>query len=305
MKRARRIQLVAFFLSALGLSLLVYSGIELPRGVLVVLLAVLVALVGLPHGALDPLVARKAGLWRTISGLAGFMGAYLLLATVAGLLWMWAPKFSLVAFLAYSAWHFSGDWQDSLSRGWWLCAGATVICAPSLLYPDLVAEYFSVLTGGESTALVRVLQWLAFPALAGTMFSAARCLRSRPAVAAELAVLAFSAVALPPLIFFLLYFCSLHSPRHLIDTVRGMNPVTASVTAAGLTLVTVGLGALFFVFSPSTQVDQRLLQITFIGLAVLTVPHMILIEYYAARVGNEPATATTPPGFENGSKMTL
>jgi len=300
MKRAREIQQGAFFLSALGLSLLVYSGIELPRGMLLVILAALVALVGLPHGALDPLVARKAGLWRNPSGLAGFLGAYLLLAAIAGLLWAWAPEFSLAAFLAYSFWHFSGDWRDWLSRGWRLCAGATVICAPSLLYPDLVAEYFSVLTGEDATALVRVLQWLAIPALAGTIFSAARCIRTRPAVAAELAILAFSALALPPLIFFLLYFCSLHSPRHLIDTVQGMKPATATATAAVMTLLTVGLGALFFVLSPSTQVDQRLLQITFIGLSVLTVPHMILIEYYAARVGNDPAPAITRQGFENG-----
>jgi Brp/Blh family beta-carotene 15,15'-monooxygenase len=164
-----------------------------------------------------------------------------------------------------------------------LCAGATIICAPSLLYPNLVAGYFAVLTGEDATALVRVLQWLAIPALAGTIFSAARCIRTRPAVAAELAVLAVSAVALPPLVFFLLYFCCLHSPRHLIDTVQGLNRATATATAIGLTLVTVGLGALFFVLSPSTQFDQRLLQITFIGLATLTVPHMILIEHYAAR----------------------
>jgi Brp/Blh family beta-carotene 15,15'-monooxygenase len=288
MKRAREIQQGAFFLSALGLSLLVYSGIELPRGALLIVLAVLVVLVGLPHGALDPLVARKAGLWKNLSGLACFLGAYLLLAAIAGLLWAWAPKFSLAAFLAYSSWHFSGDWRDWLSRGWRLCAGATVICAPSLLYPDLVAEYFSVLTGEDATALVRVLQWLAIPALAGTIFSAARCIGKRPAV------------ALPPLIFFLLYFCSLHSPRHLIGTVQGMKPATATATAAVMTLLTVGLGALFFVLSPSTQVDQRLLQITFIGLSVLTVPHMILIEYYAARVGNDTTPAITRQGFENG-----
>ncbi len=300
MKRAREIQQGAFFLSAIGLSLLVYSGIELRRGPLLVILAVLVAVVGLPHGALDPLVARKAGLWRNPSGLACFLGAYLLLAAIAGLLWAWAPKFSLAAFLAYSFWHFSGDWRDWLSRGWRLCAGASVICAPSLLYPELVAEYFSVLTGEEASALVRVLQWLAIPALAGTIFSAARCIRTRPAVAAELAVLAVSAFALPPLIFFLLYFCSLHSPRHLIDTVQGLNPATATATAAGLTLLTVGLGALFFVLSPSAQIDQRLLQITFIGLSVLTVPHMILIEYYATRVGNAPVPATTRLGLENG-----
>jgi len=285
MKRAQEIQQKVFFIAAIGVALLVFSGVDLPQAPLVIILAILVALVGLPHGALDPLVARKAGLWGNPSGLVWFLTAYLALAAMAGLLWVWAPKFSLAAFLAYSAWHFSGDWREWLSQVWRLCAGATIICAPSLLHPDLVAGYFSVLTGEDATALVGVLQWLAIPALVGTIFSAARCTRTHPKVAAELAVLAVAALALPPLIFFLLYFCSLHSPRHLIDTVQGMNRGTATATAAGLTLVTVGLGALFFVLSPSAQIDQRLLQLTFIGLAVLTVPHMILIEHYAAQAG--------------------
>ncbi|MFT6179245.1 MAG: Brp/Blh family beta-carotene 15,15'-monooxygenase [Akkermansiaceae bacterium] len=283
MKQAKFIQQGIFFISALALSVLVYFGIELPQGALVVILALLVAVVGLPHGALDPLVARKAGLWRNPSGLARFIGAYLLLAVISGLLWAWAPRFSLVAFLAYSSWHFAGDWRNWLSQGWRVCAGATVICAPSLLYSNTVAEYFSALTGEDATALVRVLQWLAIPALVGTIFSAVRSLPTRPTVAAELAVLAISALTLPPLVFFLLYFCSLHSPRHLIETTQGMNRMTATTTALGLTLLTVGLGALFFVLLPSAQFDQRLLQITFIGLAVLTVPHMILIEHCAVR----------------------
>jgi Brp/Blh family beta-carotene 15,15'-monooxygenase len=292
MKRARKIQQGIFFISALVLSVLVYFEVMLPQGILIVILALLVAVVGLPHGALDPLVARKAGLWRNPSGLARFIGAYLFLAAIAGLLWVWAPKFSLAAFLAYSAWHFAGDWRDWLSRGWRLCAGATVICAPTLLYPGDVAGYFSALTGEDVTTLVRVLQSLAIPALAGTIYSAARSFRTRPTVAAELAILAASALALPPLIFFLLYFCGLHSPRHLIETAREMDATIATVTAAGLTLLTIGLGALFYFLLPSAQFDQRLLQITFIGLAVLTVPHMILIEHYAAHIAKAPNSSS-------------
>lgn len=288
MNRAHDIQQRIFFIVALGLGLLVFFGIKLPQGVLFVVVAILVAVVGLPHGALDPLVAWKAGLWRDPLGLARFIGAYLLLAALAGLLWVWAPEFSLAAFLAYSVWHFSGDWKDWLPRGWRVCVAATVICGPSLFYPELVVGYFSTLTGKDATALVSVLQWLAIPALAGTISSVARCSHTRPVVAAELAVVAVAALALPPLIFFLLYFCGLHSPRHLIDTVQGMSRTTATATAAGLTLLTIGLGALVFVLSAdSPQFDQRLLQITFIGLAVLTVPHMILIEHYAARARDD------------------
>jgi len=283
MNRARNIQQCVFFLSALGIGILFFSGIKLPQEFLVMVLAVLVAVIGLPHGALDPLVARKAGLWRTTTGLTCFIAVYLLLAGAAGLLWFWAPGLSLVAFLTYSAWHFAGDWREWLSSKWRLCAGATVICAPSLLHPDLVTNYFSLLTGGDASSLVRVIQWLAIPALAGTFLSAIRCARTQPVVTTELAVLAISAVALPPLIFFLLYFCGLHSPRHLIATAKGLNRSLAASTAIGLTLLTVALATVIFVVSPSAQVDQRLLQITFIGLAVLTVPHVILIEHYASR----------------------
>ena len=82
-----------------------------------------------------------------------------------------------------------------------------------------------------------------------------------------------------------------------------MRPTTAALTAAGLTLLTFASGALFFVLAPSTQVNQRLLEITFIGLAVLTVPHIILIEYYAVRVRSAHTPATTRPVFENSSCM--
>ena len=291
MTQAHGIQRGVFFSSAIMLFLLGFSGVVLPTVALTIILALLVAVVGLPHGALDPLVAREAGLWRDARGLAKFLAIYLLLAAIAGLLWVWAPRFSLGAFLAYSAWHFSGDWRDWLARGWRLCAGVGVISAPSLLHPELVGNYFSVLTGHNMESMIRVLQWLAVPALCGTLISGMLIIRKHPTVAAELAVLAVSALFLPPLVFFLLYFCGLHSPRHLIDTAKAMKRSTATATAAGLTLLTVGLGILFFYLLPTTQADTRFLQITFIGLSILTVPHMILVEHYAGK----SRTISPPP----------
>jgi len=121
------------------------------------------------------------------------------------------------------------------------------------------------------------------PALVGLAIGLARCVRVRPGISAELAVLATAAVVLPPLVFFILYFCGLHSPRHLLHAAQNLNRKSAIITAAGVTLLTVVLGGLVVMQAPVGRLDERLLQLTFIGLAVLTVPHMILIEHWAAR----------------------
>jgi len=289
MIKAHGIQQWLFFMGAAGAFTLVLFDVRLSPWTVAVMLAGVVALVGLPHGALDPLVAHKAGLWRTPAALAGFLAAYLLLAGAAGLLWFFAPIVALTAFLAYSAWHFSGDWRGELPLGPRLCAGLAIVSASALLHADLVTQYFSLLAGPRGAAiLVQFLPWIAVPALAGMTIAAARCLRDQPRIGAELAVLAAAVVVLPPLVFFLLYFCGLHSPRHLLHAAQGLNRNVALTTAIGLTILTVALGALLFVLAPPGPLDDRLLQLTFIGLAVLTVPHMILIEHWASRT--VPAT---------------
>jgi len=284
MNRAHKIQGWLFFCGAAGALILVLFDVQLSSKFVAVFVAALVAIVGLPHGALDPLVAYQAGLWRTPFGLALFLAAYLLLAGAAGLLWFFAPMWALIAFLAYSAWHFSGDWRDDLPLGLRLSAGVAIISAPTLLHADLVTQYFSLLAGQSgAVALVQFLPWLAVPALVGMAIGLARCVRVRPSISAELAVLATAAVVLPPLVFFILYFCGLHSPRHLLHAAQNLNRKSAIITAAGVTLLTVVLGGLVVMQAPVGRLDERLLQLTFIGLAVLTVPHMILIEHWAAR----------------------
>ena len=55
-----------FYLAAAGLIVLLsLLGVELPERMQIWCLVLLVALVGIPHGALDPLVAYSSGLART------------------------------------------------------------------------------------------------------------------------------------------------------------------------------------------------------------------------------------------------
>ncbi len=99
--------------------------------------------------------------------------------------------------------------------------------------------------------------------------------------AAELIGLVVLAWLTLPLVYFLVYFCFLHSPRHLrlaLNSVQGPARRSALKSAAFNTLITLLLALPFglYLFYTSS-LEQSLLQLVFIGLAALTVPHMLLM----------------------------
>jgi Brp/Blh family beta-carotene 15,15'-monooxygenase len=61
------------------------------------------ALIGIPHGAVDHLLGKDEQLMRPTFG---FIVRYLSSAVLLFVLWMVAPTLSLVLFLLYSSWHF-------------------------------------------------------------------------------------------------------------------------------------------------------------------------------------------------------
>jgi Brp/Blh family beta-carotene 15,15'-monooxygenase len=92
-------------------------------------------------------------------------------------------------------------------------------------------------------------------------------------------------LALPPLWFFTIYFCGLHSPRHLIahwPQVRAQRPRwTAILVLSGYTAgtVVVAVAASVLIESAPLNGTAPLVRLLFIGLAALTVPHMALLFY--------------------------
>ena len=76
----------------------------------VLLLVPLVAVFGLPHGALDLPIAQALWPFRGWRGKARFSILYLSIAGLVVLVWVLLPSLSLFAFLIYSAFHFFGDW---------------------------------------------------------------------------------------------------------------------------------------------------------------------------------------------------
>ncbi|MBG6056270.1 Brp/Blh family beta-carotene 15,15'-monooxygenase [Salinibacterium sp. CAN_S4] len=248
----------------------------------VIVLGVLAAVLGLPHGALDPLIARRLGLWKGPAGFAVFNLAYLGAVVVVVLLWLLNPVASLVVFLAVSAMHFGADWNGD--RPVWLriAAGVGLLSLPSLGHRAEVSGLYETLAPGGGDAISTVQFWIAPVALVGMLIGAGLAVRRRPNEAAELVVAALLAVVAPPLVFFAIYFCALHSVRHLRSgfSAESRGRLTGLIVVLYTAVPILGAVAVLLVslsVGPIVSVDDRLLQVVFIGLAGLTVPHMILV----------------------------
>ena len=286
MTRILQLQRAGFIAGAALLFLLFVLGKQATTPVQVLFLTALVILAGLPHGALDPLVAHKAGLWRQLRGFFGFLLLYLGLAAAALGAWLLFPGAALLVFLLYSGFHFSGDWRGELPGPLRLSAGIFIVSAPALFHPGATEGIFALLAGPEPAASITAL--LSLPAfLAGLgLLAALASSRCSPDTRLELGILGTGAILFSPLLFFILYFCGLHSPRHLIEAARGQRRGLVLATAAGFSLLAVALAGAALWVTGTRPVTDGLIQVIFIGLAVLTVPHMLLVEY-AAGAGTE------------------
>ncbi len=279
MSRTDNFTLVFIALSAVTL-LAALLGLLPPEPWQLLILALMVVLTGLPHGAMDPLVAREAGLIRGYAGLIRFGLVYLSQAVIMLMVWLLMPFIALPAFLAMSVWHFSSDWKNALPDWLRLLGGASIILAPVLFWQQETVRLFAILS--DRVTAESIVSRLEFPAALtlAAITAAIGYYRTRLGWAGlELAAIILLAWALPPLIFFTLYFCGLHSPRHALEVVRhyGIKPLEAFLVSTLFTLLAVIFASAFFISGESGAVDDKSIRIIFIGLAALTVPHMILL----------------------------
>jgi Brp/Blh family beta-carotene 15,15'-monooxygenase len=91
-----------------------------------------------------------------------------------------------------------------------------------------------------------------------------------------------------PLWYFVIFFCALHSPRHLASEYQRASArqrLIALGVMSFFTLVTVGvmlmIGERYYVELKS--LEALTYQAIFIGLSVLTIPHMCLMEWTRAQ----------------------
>jgi Brp/Blh family beta-carotene 15,15'-monooxygenase len=249
-----------------------------PNATLAVLVAGVIIL-GLPHGALDPIVARKAFAGQRGYTNALFYVAYLALVLGYWVLWNRFPTFGLVSFLLIAAFHFGRDWEG---RGNYLtrCGyGCAIVTLPSRHFPAEVVSIYGMLGTEHASGLVALSKVLAPIGVCIALIGAVLQFQRHRNDFLELLTITTGSLLLPPLVFFTCYFTLLHSPRHLLETAEGLGMTRLRniyMATLPVLLATLLLGAIAYGLLPHVGANARLLRIVFIGLAALTVPHMLL-----------------------------
>ncbi len=264
-------------------------------------LALLVATVGLPHGAADHRFARSR--LEPILGIAWlpvFLAGYLAVAVAIAGGWFVAPAATILGFFLASAWHF-GQEEPHLPIGprclrplFRFARGGLVIWTPLVFRGGDVGEIVGLVApGGAGTAIQHALSlltacswlmlsiaavgWALQGLTAGTRGGLVRrvLFTDNALVASLVALFALAG----PLVSFPVYFCAWHSARGLgrlrrelgetwTELARSLAPLTAVAIAL------IGL-ATWLVLGGSGWTDT-LIRATFIGLSAVAVPHLLL-----------------------------
>lgn len=245
-------------------------------------LSIVIFLFGVPHGALDTVYARQLHRVESTAGWAAFGLAYLAIAALVVGLWVAAPVVFLIGFLLISALHFSGDPQGEAGAVRRVLYGGSVLICPVVLHAPQVRELYSMLAGAAAgDAVVTASRWMAWPWMIATAVAALRCAKNDRVGSLELVSVAALMTLVSPVLAFTMFFCGMHSLRHAMrthDYARTRAWTHLLRVAAPPMLVTGLLTIAGWQFLQASDFDIRLVQLVFVGLAALTVPHMILVE---------------------------
>ena len=262
------------------------AGLGSPEITMIAALAIV--LVGIPHGTLDVEIASLrfglSGPSQKVAIIAGYVSCALLML----LLWQQIPELALTVFLIISIVHFSADWRGGVDPFLAMMVGWALIALPALSHPQAVAAIFEMLTGNRNGETISaLLSCSSVPATLGSLVFAFWAYRHDDIKsAADVVSCLIAALFLPPLIAFAVFFCGLHSPRHMIDALRetgGMSPTKTAVIITAVTGLSVGVGVLLFTGYGDMQMDAAAIRTGFVLLSALTVPHFILEHVMAAK----------------------
>lgn len=243
--------------------------------------AMAIVIFGIPHGTLDAEIAATYFGRNDIAGKAKIIAAYIGCALAMSLFWAVTPEFALTSFLIISIIHFSRDWRGGVDPFLAMMVGWALVALPALAHPAEVAAIFKMLTGNPNGAIIAALLACASaPALLGSLvFAYWAFANDDKQSAVEVIACVVAALFLPPLIAFAIFFCGLHSPRHMADALRQtgtLSSVNKFVIVAAVSALSLGLGVLIYASGNALGFDAGIVRSAFVLISTLTVPHFIL-----------------------------
>ncbi len=254
----------------------------------------LILLCGIPHGTLDVEIAAIRFGRHGWGGKLKITAAYAGCAAAMAALWAILPSLALVVFLVFSIIHFGADWRTGVDPFFAIMVGWALIALPALAHPAQVATIFETLTGdGHGSTIAALLACTAIPALLGSLlFGFHSFKRTQNLIGLDVVCCLIAVVALPPLVGFAVFFCGLHSPRHLAEALRQSGPASngrKAIIGGAVMALSCGAAVLIFLADRTAAVDSGVIRTAFVLLSILTVPHFILEQLIGNAAEKHPA----------------
>ena len=290
-----------FFLFSYIFSLIIFKFNNLNISPLICLLLILT--IGVSHGSLDHVKGKKLFNILNIKKISIFYFSYTLMAISVIIIWIIIPSVSLMIFLLVASFHFGKeDTQFLISENSYFnqllffLKGLLIILAPMFFHFDETITIFKfLLIDNEifysTLEFIEVNKILPIGIILSTLSCVYLFLRKFEVKKFVIFLDFFSILILnyylSPLVAFTIYFCFLHSIRHSITLIYEIdkNDFKNGLKVFGkkvlpLTILTaifclIGL----YLLNNKYDFNSSILKIIFIGLASLTIPH-ILLEYF-------------------------
>ena len=262
----------------------------------------LILSIGISHGSLDNLKGKKLFQILGFNNFLFFYLSYILIALLIIILWIIVPYISLIIFLIVASYHFGKeDTQFLISENsnynqlLFFLKGSLIVFAPLYFHFDETISIFKLLLIDNESFynflnFVEANNVLLYAIILSTLSNILLFTQKFKLKNFTIFLDYFSIIIInfyfSPLVAFTIYFCFLHSIRHIIslmseldnnDLKNGLKIFTKKALPLTILTAIFCLIGLYFL-SNTYNFNSSILKIIFMGLASLTFPH-ILLEY--------------------------
>jgi len=243
---------------------------------------------GIAHGSLDLEIAINRGIVKKFSHKVFFFITYLIIIALFFFLWIKFPNIIFLIFLLLSTIHFGIS--DKVSKIKYtktieiLIRATVVFVLPLKFHSETTLEIFKFLgLNNETLIAIQFLKDFFFYFLIFFFFwwltLKSESSKLKSSILIELCLIGFCFIYFEPIISFLIYFCFLHSIRHLNDEKKYLNLSYKNLFKKTLPFTIIPIFILLIYFLSIDISDNIHVYYTLIGLSSLTIPHVILINF--------------------------
>ena len=242
---------------------------------------------GLAHGSLDIFTAKRFNLIKSKNTLFFFLLIYISIPILFFYFWMILPDLFFIFFLILSGLHFGISDRESKSalqkKLEVLLRAIIIIFFPIKFHINEIREIFIFffVTDNLISLLFYWSDFFLYFSFFFFSFFLIKFLLNKVStnLLIELIFLFFCFIYFKPLVSFFIYFCFLHSVRHLIYEKSKLNLSFKKLFIRTLPMTALSCLLIFFLILISIQNDMLSLNHIVIALSSLTISHVFLINF--------------------------